>query len=66
MDSPRAANRGFRYTGLAWIPEIGLYCYRARNYNRRLGEDRLAGERAQSADRRRRSGPAIIHHGVGC
>ncbi|HZF93411.1 MAG TPA: RHS repeat-associated core domain-containing protein [Allosphingosinicella sp.] len=35
---PASGNSGrFQYTGQAWIPEIGLYYYRARIYNPRLG-----------------------------
>ncbi|HMG48484.1 MAG TPA: RHS repeat-associated core domain-containing protein, partial [Allosphingosinicella sp.] len=35
---PGAANAGrFQYTGQAWIPEIGMYYYRARIYSPSLG-----------------------------
>lgn len=35
---PSADNLGtFQYTGQAWLPEIGLYYYKARMYNPRLG-----------------------------
>jgi RHS repeat-associated protein len=35
---PASGNAGrIQYTGQAWIPEIGLYYYRARVYNPRLG-----------------------------
>lgn len=37
-DDPDIASRGrFRYTGQAWLPEIGLYYYKARMYSARLG-----------------------------
>lgn len=36
--APAAGNRGrFQYTGQAWIPELGLYHYKARLYSPRLG-----------------------------
>jgi len=35
---PHASNQGqFGYTGQLWIPEVGLYHYRARDYNPSLG-----------------------------
>ncbi len=35
---PDAANQGrFQYTGQMWIPELGLYHYKARAYHPRLG-----------------------------
>jgi RHS repeat-associated protein len=35
---PSTDNSGtFQYTGQAWVPEIGLYYYKARMYNPRLG-----------------------------
>lgn len=35
---PGAANQGrFQYTGQAWIPELGLYYYKARFYAPHLG-----------------------------
>jgi len=35
---PAAANAGrFQYTGQAWLPELGLYHYKARFYSSRLG-----------------------------
>lgn len=35
---PGAANSGrFQYTGQAWIPELGLYHYKARTYSPTLG-----------------------------
>jgi RHS repeat-associated protein len=35
---PAAANQGrFQYTGQAWIPELGLYYYKARIYSPTLG-----------------------------
>lgn len=36
--APATDNLGtFQYTGQAWLPEIGLYYYKARMYNPRLG-----------------------------
>lgn len=36
--APAAANTGrFQYTGQKWLPEIGLYDYKARLYDPRLG-----------------------------
>jgi RHS repeat-associated protein len=36
--TPASGNAGrFQYTGQAWVPEIGLYYYRVRMYNPRLG-----------------------------
>jgi RHS repeat-associated protein len=35
---PNDGNKGrFQYTGQAWIPELGLYYYKARMYSSRLG-----------------------------
>ena len=35
---PGAANAGrFQYTGQAWLPELGLYYYKARVYAPHLG-----------------------------
>lgn len=36
---PGSANQSlrFRYTGQAWLPELGMYHYKARVYNPRLG-----------------------------
>lgn len=35
---PKAANSGrFQYTGQAWIPELGMYYYKARVYSPTLG-----------------------------
>lgn len=35
---PGGSNQGrFQYTGQAWLPEIGMYHYKARVYNPRLG-----------------------------
>ena len=35
---PGAGNSGrFQYTGQAWLPELGLYYYKARMYSSRLG-----------------------------
>jgi RHS repeat-associated protein len=35
---PAAANAGrFQYTGQTWLPELGLYYYKARFYSSRLG-----------------------------
>lgn len=37
-DDPSIATKGrFRYTGQAWLPEVGLYYYKARMYSARLG-----------------------------
>jgi RHS repeat-associated protein len=36
--APAGGNAGrFQYTGQVWIPELGLYYYKARVYNARLG-----------------------------
>ena len=38
MASPAATNLGrFQYTGQAWIPELGMYYYKARIYSPTLG-----------------------------
>ena len=35
---PAAANQGrFQYTGQAWLPELGMYHYKARIYSPTLG-----------------------------
>ncbi|CAM5373689.1 RHS repeat-associated protein OS=Sphingobium scionense OX=1404341 GN=GGQ90_002153 PE=4 SV=1 [Sphingobium scionense] len=35
---PQSSNGGrFQFTGQAWVPELGLYYYKARFYNSRLG-----------------------------
>src|SRR6185369_7972443 len=35
---PGTANQGrFQYTGQAWMPELGLYYYKARMYSPKLG-----------------------------
>jgi RHS repeat-associated protein len=35
---PATANQGrFQYTGQAWLPDLGLYYYKARMYSSRLG-----------------------------
>jgi RHS repeat-associated protein len=37
-DDPSIATRGrFRYTGQAWLPELGMYYYKARMYSPTLG-----------------------------
>jgi RHS repeat-associated protein len=35
--SGNTANLRFRYTGQAWLPDLGLYYYKARMYSSRLG-----------------------------
>jgi RHS repeat-associated protein len=35
---PNAGNQGrFQYTGQAWLPELGMYHYKARIYSPTLG-----------------------------
>lgn len=50
---PGSGNTGrFQYTGQAWLPELGLYHYKARLYSPTLGRF-LQTDRSRRRNRRR-------------
>ncbi len=47
---PAATNLGrFQFTGQAWLPELGLYYYKARMYSPRFGSRRRANRESIQA-----------------